>query len=58
MGFSGISILGHKRTRGDQDDGDIILLRSGLGLGDSLGFVQAHVSRFARFQLACSCMQV
>ena len=25
-------------------------LRSGLGLGNSLGFVQAHVSRFARFQ--------
>ena len=30
--------------------GVIILLRSGLGLGNSLGFVQAHVSRFARFQ--------
>ena len=38
--------------------GDIILLRSGLGLGNSLGFVQDYVSRFARFQLACSCMQV
>ena len=37
--------------------GEKILLRSGLGLGNSLGFVQAHVSRFARFQLACSCMQ-
>ena len=37
--------------------GDIVLLRSGLGLGNSLGFVQAHVSRFARFQLARSCMQ-
>ena len=34
----------------------LILLRSGLGLGDSLGFVQAHVSRFARVQLVCSCM--
>ena len=32
--------------------------RSGLGLGNSLGFVQAHVSRFARFQLDRSCMQV
>ena len=30
--------------------GVIILLRSGLGLGNSLGFVQAHVSRSARFQ--------
>ena len=38
--------------------GDIILLRSGQGLGNSLGFVQAHVSRFARCQLARSCMQV
>ena len=37
--------------------GDLILLRSGQGLGNSLGFVQAHVSRFARFQLARSCMQ-
>ena len=37
--------------------GDIILLRSGLGLGNSLGIVHAHVSRFARVQLACSCMQ-
>ena len=37
--------------------GVMILLRSGLGLGISLGFVQAHVSRFARFQLASSCMQ-
>ena len=27
------------------------------GLGNSLGFVQAHVSRFACFQLACGCMQ-
>ena len=35
-----------------------LLLRSGLGLGNSMGFVQAHVSRFARFQLARSCMQV
>ena len=34
---------------------DIILLKSGLGLGNSLGFVQTHVSKFARFQLACSC---
>ena len=39
--------------------GDVILLRTGLGLGNSMGFVQAHVSRFARFfQLARSCMQV
>ena len=37
--------------------GVIILLRSGLMLGNSLGFVQAHVSSFARFYLACSCMQ-
>ena len=36
---------------------DLILFRSGLGLGNSLGFVQAHVSRFARVQLACRCMQ-
>ena len=26
--------------------GDLILPRSGLGLGNSLSFVQAHVSRF------------
>ena len=55
---SRVSIPDHKRRRGDQDDGVIILLRSGLRLGNSLRFVQAHVSRFARFQLACSCMQV
>ena len=36
---------------------DSFLLRSGLGLGNSLGFVHAHVSKFARFQLARSCMQ-
>ena len=36
---------------------DIILLRSGQGVGNSLGFVQANVSRFARFQLARSFMQ-
>ena len=35
--------------------GVIILLRSGLGLDNSLGVVQAHVSSLALFQLACSC---
>ena len=34
-----------------------IMLGSGLGLGNSMVSVQAHVSRFALFQLACSCMQ-
>ena len=37
--------------------GDMFLLGAGLGVGEFLGFVQAHVSRFARFQLARSCMQ-
>ena len=37
---------------------DTFLIRSGLGLGNSLGFVPAHVSRFARFQLALAfCMR-
>ena len=54
MGLSSVFIPDHKRRRGDQDDGVIFLLRSGLGLGNSLGLVQAHASRLARVELARS----
>ena len=50
VGHSSVSIPDHKRRRGDQDDG-------GYNPAPSLGFVQAHVSRSARFQLARSWMQ-
>ena len=50
VGHSSFSIPDHKRRRHNQDVGEIILLKSGLGLGNSPGFVQAHVSKFARFQ--------
>ena len=38
--------------------GDTFLLRSGLGWDNSLGFVQVHVSRDARFESACSSVHV
>ena len=37
---------------------DTIVIMSGLVWGNSLGFVQAHVSRFARHQLAGSPVHV
>ena len=56
VGHSCVSIPGHKRRRGDQDYccSDPAQVRTGVG--NSLGFVQAHVSRFARAQLVCSCL--
>ena len=57
-GLSSVSIPDHKRRRGDQDDGGYNPAQVRTGVGNSLGFVQAHVSRFTRFQLACSCMHV
>ena len=55
--MKGILVFLFLITRGGMM-GAAILFRSGLGWGNSLGFVQAHVSRVARFQSACSCMHV
>ena len=53
MGFSGRSMLDHKRRRCDQAFGG-----QDWGWVIPWVFVQAHVSRFARlFQLARSCIQ-
>ena len=56
-GHSRVSIPDHKRRRCDQNDGRYNPAQVRTGVGNSLIFVQTHVSRFARFQLACSCMQ-
>ena len=54
---SSVSIPDPKRRRGDQDDGGYnpaqVRTRGGV-----IPWVFVHASRFARFQLARSCMQV
>ena len=47
-GFSGLSMPDHSRRRCDHAVGALCKSMTGLGLGNFLGNVQAHVSRFAR----------
>ena len=49
MGHSFGSIPDRKRRRDDQDDGRYVPAQIRTGWVNSLGLVQAHVSRFARF---------
>ena len=46
---SSVSIPHPKRRRCDQDDGGYVPGQVRTGVGVLAGFVQAHVSRFARF---------
>ena len=48
MGYSLVAIPDRKRKRGDQDDGGYAPAQIRTGVGYFPGFVQAHVSRFAR----------